>query len=281
MKTVPIQSLSQLQPDVRQLQVFPEEWFGGGEYSRYRNSPRPSSGFFIVCTNVQAVFSQKDREPVVAGKGDVVYIPKGVHYHAEVWGGGEQIDTYTVNFQLRDESGEEILFGDHICILASRSDEQLALSAAALSSAVHRAEQPNHLKVKASVYHLLDLISTSAQECSQVYYPIRVGVEALRAQWNKNRPIEEYARICGMGTAYFYRCFKTWCGKTPVQYRNDIRLSTAEMLLRCSDRQVGEVAKMIGFDDPFYFSRIFHKAYGISPKEYRQLMEEKYDYRSS
>lgn len=270
MKIIHPSQLSTLQIDIRGLQVFPENWTVGNGYSRYRSTPRPNSGLFIICTDVQVKYFQQEQEPVIAGKGDVIYIPRGVCYHAEVYGGvNNQIDTYTVNFHLLDRDGQELLLADRICILTSRRDDLFTIRAAALSCALHRAETPSQLKIKAALYHLLDTLASSTQEHSQVYYPIRAGVQALQAQWNQNRRIEEYAEMCGMGTAYFYRCFHVWSGKTPVEYRNEIRMSNAETLLCHTDQPINQIAQTVGFSDPLYFSRIFTKFFGLSPRKYR------------
>ena len=270
MKTVPVSQLSQTDIQIRQLQVFPENWTNSHLYSRYRHSPRPCSGLFIVCTDIRAHFYEEGREPVTARMGDVVFIPAGVHYHAQVFDGiNNQIDTYTLNFHMTDDSGEELLLSEHICVLTHREDDLFTIRTAALSGAVHRVGPHSKLKIQAALFHLLDAIVTSTEEQSDIYYPIRIGVETLRNEWNRNRKIEEYAALCGMGTAYFYRCFRRWCGKSPIQYRNEIRLSNAETMLRYTDNPVSEIARTVGFTDAFYFCRLFRKTYGLSPRMYR------------
>lgn len=276
MKTIPLTELSQVNVQVRNLLVFPENWTKAYNYTRYKNAPRPCSGLFIVCTDIHASFYEKDRPPVIATRGDVVFIPHGVHYHAEVLDGKDDvIDTYTLNFLMQDESGEEILLSDHIQIITNRQDDLFSIRSAAVSSAFHQAEPRNKLRLNAALYHLLDAIAVSAEEQSSIFYPIRLGTEALRSQWNQNRKIEEYAALCGVGTAYFYRCFRRWCGKSPVQYRNEIRLSNAETMLRNTDLPINEVARTVGFTDAFYFCRLFAKAYGLSPKKYRSAFNYK------
>ena len=84
-----------------------------------------------------------------------------------------------------------------------------------------------------------------------------------------NEKMEKYAALCGVSETYFYRCFREWCGKSPVEYRNALRLSNAESMLRHTDMSIGEIAGLVGFDDPFYFSRVFAKHFGCSPKRYR------------
>ena len=270
MKIIPLTQLSKYDIHVRDLQVFPENWTKAYNYTRYQNAPRPTSGLFIVCTDIHATYYEKGRPAVHATKGDVVYIPQGVHYHAEVLDGEKDlIDTYTVNFHLLDHQDEPLLLSRHIQILTSRQDDLFSIRAAALSCAFHQAPPQNKLRIKSTLYHLLEAIAVTAEETDAIYYPIRIGAEALRNQWNENRKIEEYAALCGVGTAYFYRCFRRWCGKSPIQYRNEIRLSNAETMLRYTDNPVSEIARTVGFTDAFYFCRLFRKTYGLSPRMYR------------
>ena len=270
MKIISLSELSRENIQIKDLQVFPENWTRSYRYSRYRNAPRPNSGLFIVCTNIHARYYEKDMPPITATQGDVIYIPKGVHYYAEVLDGKDDlIDSYTLNFQLQDEQGQDLLLSDRIRIIANRPDDLLTVRAAAVSSAFHQAGPRNNLRLNAAVYHLLDAVAVSAEERSAIYYPIRPGVDALRSEWNHNRKVEDYAQLCGMSAANFYRCFRKWCDKSPVQFRNEIRLSNAESMLRNSDLPISEIARTVGFPDAFYFCRLFAKAYGMSPRKYR------------
>lgn len=283
MKTIDIHELSSLELDVRELQVYPENWSKQSRFARYKSTPRPNSGLIILCTDLDERFCEKNGNVITAGKGDVVYIPRGACYHAEVLGGSpDQIDSYTLNFHLMDRSGQEVLLSDRICVLAGRKDELFTIRTAALSDAFHQTgEHRSNIRIRAALYHLLDAIAAFASSGSEVYYPIRAGAEALRNQWNQNEKIETYAAMCGVSVAYFYRCFRQWSGKSPVEYRNEIRLSNAETMLRCTDMQIGEISRIVGFADPFYFCRIFAKEYGLPPRRYRDAFRDRADARQT
>ena len=75
----------------------------------------------------------------------------------------------------------------------------------------------------------------------------------------------------GYCTDYFRRRFKRETGMTPVAYLTDLRVQYAKKLLRqqrVSGLTTREIAQMAGFPDPYYFSRVFRKAVGISPSRY-------------
>ena len=58
-----------------------------------------------------------------------------------------------------------------------------------------------------------------------------------------------------------------------MQYILSKRLYNAKILLQNTDYNVTEIAEIIGYDNPLYFSRIFKKAKGISPSEYRKKIK--------
>lgn len=63
--------------------------------------------------------------------------------------------------------------------------------------------------------------------------------------------------------------FSELTGMSPVAYLNRFRISTACGLLRESNLPIGEVASYVGMEDQLYFSRVFRKIKGMSPREYR------------
>lgn len=82
--------------------------------------------------------------------------------------------------------------------------------------------------------------------------------------------IDEYAQNNHVSVSWFIRTFKQCTGSTPMQYILSKRIYNAEILLHDSSYNITEIAEIIGYDNPLYFSRIFKKAKGISPSEYRK-----------
>jgi AraC-like DNA-binding protein len=69
--------------------------------------------------------------------------------------------------------------------------------------------------------------------------------------------------------AHFSRLFSRTTGYTYKDFLIQCRLEKAKELLRSSHLQVAEVATVVGYEDPFQFSRIFRKRVGVSPRQYR------------
>jgi AraC-like DNA-binding protein len=74
---------------------------------------------------------------------------------------------------------------------------------------------------------------------------------------------------------YEYLCqiFKENAGITMSIYIQQLRVQRAKYLLSNNDRNVKDIAEEVGFEDPFYFSRVFKKIEGISPSQYRTRLE--------
>ncbi len=82
--------------------------------------------------------------------------------------------------------------------------------------------------------------------------------------------ILEYARTTGYNIDYLRRCFKKETGKTPLAYLTDMRLNHAKGLLKQETfLSVVDVAEKCGFNDSFYFSKIFKQHFNVSPLNYR------------
>lgn len=91
--------------------------------------------------------------------------------------------------------------------------------------------------------------------------------------YNRDIKIEEYAASRGMSVSWFIRNFKKSTGTTPMQFITSIRITNAQMLLETTNYAVNEIARIVGYDNPLYFSRLFHKQKGCSPSEYRKLLK--------
>lgn len=67
------------------------------------------------------------------------------------------------------------------------------------------------------------------------------------------------------------RVFRQDTGMTPTAFLMQMRLSHAKRLLESSESvySIRDIASLSGFYDPEYFCRVFHKAYGLSPRDYR------------
>ena len=96
------------------------------------------------------------------------------------------------------------------------------------------------------------------------------AVRYFHENYNKPICIEEYAAEHHLSVSWFIRNFKTYTDSTPAQYLLSLRISNAQTLLETTNYNITEIAEIVGYDNPLYFSRIFKKQSGMSPSEFRK-----------
>ena len=82
---------------------------------------------------------------------------------------------------------------------------------------------------------------------------------------------EKIAREHGLSYSTFQRNWKRFYSESPGQYQINARISASCRLLTESSSRIVDIAEATGFDDPAYFSRLFHRRIGMSPSEYRHF----------
>lgn len=77
------------------------------------------------------------------------------------------------------------------------------------------------------------------------------------------------AKVANVSATHFSAVFSQQMGKTFTEYLTGLRMEKAKELLRCTDKSSGEIAFEVGYNDPHYFSFLFKKVNGCSPRDYR------------
>ena len=81
---------------------------------------------------------------------------------------------------------------------------------------------------------------------------------------------EYLADQIGISQSQLYRKLKALTGVTPSTFIRDIRLDGSLSLLKSNELNIAEIAYEVGFSNPSYYSRAFHKKYAKSPMMYRK-----------
>jgi AraC-like DNA-binding protein/nitrogen-specific signal transduction histidine kinase len=80
----------------------------------------------------------------------------------------------------------------------------------------------------------------------------------------------DIAQHVSIAEDYLTFCFRQELGTTPIKYLQRYRVNRAKQLLHESTNSITEIARLVGFSDSGYFSRIFHRETGISPEAFRR-----------
>jgi len=100
---------------------------------------------------------------------------------------------------------------------------------------------------------------------------IKKAVDYIHLFFSAKITVEQLARLVNLNPNYFISRFKDSTGCTPVEYISRIRINHAKKMIRMGDLSLTEISLLIGFDNLSYFSRVFKKLTGVSPKEFKMM----------
>lgn len=105
---------------------------------------------------------------------------------------------------------------------------------------------------------------------------VRRALAFVHAHYRERITLEDIAHAASLDRSYLCRLFKRETGFNLFQYVNHLRMEAAAVQIQGGGQTVKEVAASVGVDDPFYFTRLFKKHFGVNPTEYRKdVAEEK------
>lgn len=226
---------------------------------------------------------------------DNFYAKMGDKYERTVFGSWALITRPGVTFQYGPPPGKTVRHS-FVCFKGPRVDRYIKTGLLPLSGTepMVRITRPEHFKTTLmelidlltplesrsydrSVHLLEDLLLQLHEQPvvhSEVSEYLRVPLDELVEQI-KQKPelswdFEDEAAACGVSYPHFRYIFNLRYSLPPGKYLALQRLKKATLMLSGGDEQIATVAEQCGFDDQFYFSRLFKKYYHFSPTRYRR-----------
>lgn len=98
---------------------------------------------------------------------------------------------------------------------------------------------------------------------------VELAIHFMKENLEKKLSLKEIADSIGYSPSHFSLLFKQHTGYSPLAYLNLLKIQEACFLLDETDMKINQVCYKIGIDDSYYFSRLFTKTMGMSPKDYR------------
>ncbi|MGD6816655.1 response regulator transcription factor [Metabacillus sp. 84] len=92
----------------------------------------------------------------------------------------------------------------------------------------------------------------------------------IQANFTEPITLEEVAGQTNLSPTYFTKIFKEQTGQTFIDCVTELRMKRAKELLAGRDLSLKEIAYAVGYRDPSYFSRVFRKTAGQTPKQFRK-----------
>ena len=103
---------------------------------------------------------------------------------------------------------------------------------------------------------------------------LRKMMRYIEANYSQKLYLEDIAQAANISKSEAIRCFQMGMQISPVEYLNQYRLCQARFELETTEDSILHIAVAAGFDNSSYFTRIFKKTYGITPRELRKKKED-------
>lgn len=95
------------------------------------------------------------------------------------------------------------------------------------------------------------------------------AIKYIGEKFDSDFSLDDVADAVGVSSGYLSRLFRKATGETFKSYVTRFRIQEAKRLLTGSTERVYEIARRTGYNDQHYFSEVFRKETGLSPREYR------------
>ncbi len=125
-----------------------------------------------------------------------------------------------------------------------------------------------HFQASILSYQLLLELSKSVMP--RYPEPLQKTLDFISVNLNKYLSINELCKQSGLGPTHLSRLFKAHLNSSPVEYFLKEKFAWARHLLYTTNMAIKEIAAVLGYEDPLYFSAQFKKRAGVSPRNFRQ-----------
>ena len=88
-------------------------------------------------------------------------------------------------------------------------------------------------------------------------------------RWSEKLSLADIAQQVYLSPIYFRTLFRDMMGMSPYEYLLRLRLSKSKDMLVLTDMSLSDIAAASGFGTQSYFSYVFKKEVGVTPKQYR------------
>ena len=199
------------------------------------------------------------------GAGDLLFAPAGSSREA-VTKPDQPMSCYAFNFRLPPHQA-------HL-ILPLETSTTIGLPAELLKqyrdfTYLWLEKEPGYmLKARAHFLLILHHLLFSSGQNSTADWRITLIKEHLLKNYRKKVRIGELAELVRLSPVYCGAFFKNETGLTIHAYLNRIRVQKACDLLNAGGNTISEVGYYCGFDDPYYFSKVFKEIMGCSPSHF-------------
>lgn len=239
------------------------------------NKGRILDGYYLVfISKGKGIFESQRTAPTQIREGTCFFLfPEIWHrYKPDLDSGWEE---YWVGFkgQYPDSLIKTYFFHPETPFLQVGLNESLLILFQRLLETVQNALPGYYQIVPGITLEMLGLIHNISQHTRHSDNPTRQLIHkamfVLRESLDRSVNMEDLARELPMGYSKFRKKFKAVAGVSPHEYHLNLRIERAKELLHATTLNINEIAFQTGFDSVYYFSKLFKKKNGVSPRAFR------------
>ncbi len=135
--------------------------------------------------------------------------------------------------------------------------------------------QNSFLGIWLTLYKNIKAASSATPKTDRRLYCLKDMLMFIHKNYSDNITLSDIARSGSISKSTCLGIFKQYLKDTPTNHLIAYRLKKASQLLCHSDMPIAEIALAVGFQSISYFTMIFHKSYGVTPREYRNIHSQK------
>lgn len=140
-----------------------------------------------------------------------------------------------------------------------------------LETLIRRIDYKNIYNDYACIYRILEILAAFSTPHDPNEHSIALKIRNyLSESFKSNITPKMLCEKFRISSATLYRLFQNEFGESPCNYINDLRLKWACVLLEKTTNSIKQISFDTGFNDEFYFSKLFKKKFSVSPTEYRK-----------
>ncbi len=196
--------------------------------------------------------------------GDIIYLPAGSMRQRDVCNGKNNY--VSINFHCIDDLPLKHFYADNI-------NEEVRILLDYLDKIYLSPSDMNPKKLTHILEVLVIQIADNFLNGDKPSLATEIA-NYLTKNYQKNISLDEISQATFFSIAYCENEFRKAYGKSIIHYLIDLRISEAKSLLMETSLTCSAIAKMVGFEDANYFSRIFKRRIGFSPLQYRRTVFE-------
>lgn len=99
------------------------------------------------------------------------------------------------------------------------------------------------------------------------------SITYMRTHASRQLTLDHLASQAGLSASHYSTAFKKTTGIAPINFFLQLKIRLACELLDTTSKQIAEIGLELGYEDAYYFSRLFKKIVGTSPSQYRKSLE--------